>query len=196
MARKTPPAKLPSTKPKASAIYRLNPSQRRFVLNLKSTNFNQTEAYMSAYGTVDKDSAAQSASRLMNDPDVMEAISDIVKEADIFATESLEKIASRFVKLAEESGRESDRIRANELLAKIHPEKFLDDRQQTAVIIADGGELAAIRESMRAAGKLIDAPIKPAIITTNELTVEPIEPKSTNSNDPSSTQDADSIDVK
>jgi hypothetical protein len=149
---------------KQSAIYKLKPLQRKFVLMLPKTNYNQGEAYSMAYNQPNRKLATASASTLMKSKLIKDAIAEQLVESDVIEAETLGKVLKRFVEIAEKSGKDSDRIRANELIAKIHPSKYLRDSEgaQNITIIADNRELESIRNYLKENGKMI-SPRQPKI---------------------------------
>ena len=152
-----------------SAIYRLSPRHRKFVLALRRHNWIQRQAYMEVYPNHNLDTVDPSASKLMNRPDIKEALEEMYDELNVRETETFEKVLARFSKIAERGKRDSDRIAANLNVAKLQ-RHMPDESQKTNIFIASEADILSIRESLKKKGKLIEPEKSVHVLLTESTT--------------------------
>ena len=149
MTAKTATATVPTTQTKP-----LNPRQQAFCRNVVTNGGNATKAYEDA--GYSSNGANVSASKLLANPSVKAEIASIRDDLEIAATVDRAYVITKLRNFAENGEKESNRIKATELLGKtlrMFVEKV--DVQHTAEITELQGfpldELIAMRELMETA---------------------------------------------
>lgn len=113
-----------------------------FLSEYVQNGFNAAQAYRDVYKNCDPDVARRCGSRLLSKDDIQKALEELVNKI------SPEYVLSLINSIALDSKRDSDRLRAAELLGKYHA-LFKDTSQNLNLNVIGDKDIAQIREKMK-----------------------------------------------